>query len=688
MWAPGLLRRSARSWGVASTIRCAALSLLAPFGGRVGVDSLASPPPYTGAGYSSHRVPPHSSVHSLLASRRTRLSASFESYDTSGNSEEDVSLPDPNELTEGVALNLDWEDATTLLEALRAGGDIKDFGSSTEESLAWSTLEEEDDDFSGSDAELEAQAWEMWATKQGSAPPLPPWTTSTVASVTKSDKSSPKMDPASVAAAVQASGVARVDGVLSAATASALREFVLTELERSTQQTLTQPTEASEQETNHKSPPESDGSFSAVLSPVNRRDATADAAPATTRWDFRLPLNPLVQQALLEVFGPQPPPSTQAEAARGKLAGSTRSEDLGAAVETLCQSKGASGDPDSSSPQNQDQQIEKRRVRPRSSKSRSSNNRSSSGDGGGFGRVPRSEALRKEALDQAGGSTAFRGLDAELWELAAVVSAPGAAPQVVHSDTVVESGRARGSVPSPPCLYTCFVALQDVTSDLGPTRFFPGTHLPQSGAHAALEEQPFELLKSTPAFDAEVPCGTCTLYDGRLLHAGGANSAVPTPPSSQDRRKAPDADYYSMSSMRSNAKTANEEASVAGEGTSNDGYRVLFYATFKVADADASLAANEAAHSIRPDLAGCFTLAHCRGDRPWPATGKTGDSSSGGRGKLSKGLSVRGGGVRWHSSSSSSSSSGSSSSGSSSSSASHRSKIGRASCRERVCLGV
>ena len=52
------------------------------------------------------------------------------------------------------------------------------------------------------------------------------------------------------------------------------------------------------------------------------------------------------------------------------------------------------------------------------------------------------------------------GSGAELWELAALISSPGAVAQVVHADTVYSHA---------PILFTSFVALQPICRSLGPT---------------------------------------------------------------------------------------------------------------------------------------------------------------------------------------------------------------------------
>ena len=108
-----------------------------------------------------------------------------------------------------------------------------------------------------------------------------------------------------------------------------------------------------------------------------------------------------------------------------------------------------------------------------------------------------------------------------------------------------------------PCLFTAFVALQDVDLERGPTLFFPGSHLSADAQDDLEDDGPSAL----DAFGAEVGvmrAGACTLYDGRLLHAGQPNTRET---------------------------------------------RVLFYVSFKAPGADGGLG-NEAAHSIDADLFG------------------------------------------------------------------------------------
>ena len=151
------------------------------------------------------------------------------------------------------------------------------------------------------------------------------------------------------------------------------------------------------------------------------------------------------------------------------------------------------------------------------------------------------------------------GSNAELWELAALVSAGGAAPQLVHADVLWDPD---------PLLFTAFVALQDVSPALGPTRFFPGTHTEE--AHDAHDDDDDDAwLAAQPAHRALLGAGDASLYDARTLHCGDANAA--------------------------------------------DARRALFYVTFRhEAAAEARSLGNEAAHSILAPYDGRWRLGRWR----------------------------------------------------------------------------
>jgi ectoine hydroxylase-related dioxygenase (phytanoyl-CoA dioxygenase family) len=120
------------------------------------------------------------------------------------------------------------------------------------------------------------------------------------------------------------------------------------------------------------------------------------------------------------------------------------------------------------------------------------------------------------------------GPNATLYELSCLISDPGSQRQNVHPDH--------------PCLHndhplvvTCFVALQDITLDMGPTIWLPKTHCVT--AHERFQsirvecmldspESPKDrLLRTTPCVVGILPKGSCVLFDSRLLHCGGANSS-------------------------------------------------------------------------------------------------------------------------------------------------------------------
>jgi len=105
------------------------------------------------------------------------------------------------------------------------------------------------------------------------------------------------------------------------------------------------------------------------------------------------------------------------------------------------------------------------------------------------------------------------GGDAPLFDLCAVISAPGAPAQPLHSDLGFDGG-----VPAP--LYTCFVALQETPSALGPTEFCLGSHV-DADAHAALRDRAL----SREAVPFPLAVGAAVLFDARIAHRGGPNSS-------------------------------------------------------------------------------------------------------------------------------------------------------------------
>jgi ectoine hydroxylase-related dioxygenase (phytanoyl-CoA dioxygenase family) len=116
------------------------------------------------------------------------------------------------------------------------------------------------------------------------------------------------------------------------------------------------------------------------------------------------------------------------------------------------------------------------------------------------------------------------GKDATLQELSCLISDPGSQRQVVHPDTPYGAD-------DEPVMLTCFIALQDVKLEMGPTTWLPRTHTRE--AHEQFRNESVDprtgesskdkLLRTTPAVLGLLPKGSCAIFDSRLLHCGGAN---------------------------------------------------------------------------------------------------------------------------------------------------------------------
>jgi len=100
------------------------------------------------------------------------------------------------------------------------------------------------------------------------------------------------------------------------------------------------------------------------------------------------------------------------------------------------------------------------------------------------------------------------GWEANLVELAAHISLPGAQPQSFHTDHPWTSERQ---------VVTCFVALHDVPPDLGPTEVFPGTHTAPAHVHSGYEPHGAD---ACPADGSQCLCATDSLRRALALHAG------------------------------------------------------------------------------------------------------------------------------------------------------------------------
>ena len=110
--------------------------------------------------------------------------------------------------------------------------------------------------------------------------------------------------------------------------------------------------------------------------------------------------------------------------------------------------------------------------------------------------------------------------DGKLFELGAFVTINGAERQDLHPDTKWSEI---------PAIYTCLFALQDISADMGPTIFFPGTQNkePVYNAPASDSETSAQELEgaSVPFVLATLSCGDAAVYDSRTLHCGGGNSS-------------------------------------------------------------------------------------------------------------------------------------------------------------------
>jgi len=137
------------------------------------------------------------------------------------------------------------------------------------------------------------------------------------------------------------------------------------------------------------------------------------------------------------------------------------------------------------------------------------------------------EAMASILVESPVGSTLEKGLGkaALLREWSCLMSDPGSSRQVVHPDTPFQKGS------DVPVLYTCFVALQDVSLEMGPTTWLPRTHT--QACHDQFFDETLsdgqdlspkdKLLKETPIVLGLLPKGSCAIFDSRLLHCGGAN---------------------------------------------------------------------------------------------------------------------------------------------------------------------
>jgi ectoine hydroxylase-related dioxygenase (phytanoyl-CoA dioxygenase family) len=139
------------------------------------------------------------------------------------------------------------------------------------------------------------------------------------------------------------------------------------------------------------------------------------------------------------------------------------------------------------------------------------------------------------------------GNDGVLVELSVLLTLPGAAEQKIHSD-IAHGELLDDPITSAPGLASVFVALQDVTLDMGPTHVIPYTHTKEYhinifNAKEAIETKEECGIDSTPplayspsgdvmftaaqVLDGALLCsqGDSYVMDSRCAHLGGANKS-------------------------------------------------------------------------------------------------------------------------------------------------------------------
>jgi Phytanoyl-CoA dioxygenase (PhyH) len=120
------------------------------------------------------------------------------------------------------------------------------------------------------------------------------------------------------------------------------------------------------------------------------------------------------------------------------------------------------------------------------------------------------------------------------------MSNAGARRQLVHADHVCLEpvlGLHVDQKGDEPILLTCFIALQDIDTTMGPTIWMPGTHTidahhrffetgrDQASTKTETYSPKNEILKSTKAvMGAPLPKGSCVIFDPRVLHCASANN--------------------------------------------------------------------------------------------------------------------------------------------------------------------
>jgi Phytanoyl-CoA dioxygenase (PhyH) len=125
-----------------------------------------------------------------------------------------------------------------------------------------------------------------------------------------------------------------------------------------------------------------------------------------------------------------------------------------------------------------------------------------------------------EEVSNAKGNQVIIPLVAPFHELSCLISDPGSIAQPLHPDSLYYPNQAP--------LWTVFVALQNVSSDMGGTVVVPGTHTmkfhDQLGPSSNNEFR--SLVKKECSYQrADLSIGDCIVMDARTFHYGSANTS-------------------------------------------------------------------------------------------------------------------------------------------------------------------
>jgi hypothetical protein len=107
--------------------------------------------------------------------------------------------------------------------------------------------------------------------------------------------------------------------------------------------------------------------------------------------------------------------------------------------------------------------------------------------------------------------------EGQFYELATIITDPGSKRQQVHPDLPFHQEAP---------LYVLFLALQDVTEEMGPTSFLARTHTYEENITFQDSSKKDDQLSRADCRLATMKKGDAVLFDARLLHCGNANHPV------------------------------------------------------------------------------------------------------------------------------------------------------------------